>query len=63
MEATDEMCRFIMERGPASRKLIDDIKLEMRESCEAGRWAAIFDYLYLRETGQLGEPEILTVND
>jgi len=62
MAATDELCDFLLENGVASRRGLDKVGPDERNAYEAGRWSAIFDYLQLRESGQLAEPEILIIN-
>jgi len=60
--ATDELCAFLAEHGPASRMGLDKVPIGNENSYEAGRWSAIFDYLQLRRVGRLAEPEILIIN-
>ena len=62
MAATDELYDFLLENGVASRRGLDKVGLDEWNAYEAGRWSAIFDYLQLRESGQLAEPEILIIN-
>jgi len=60
--ATDELCAFLMEHGPASKRGLDKVGALETVAYEAGMWSAIFDYLQLRESGQLAEPEMLIIN-
>jgi len=60
--ATDELCAFLTEHGPASRRGLDKIGALETVAYEAGMWSAIFDYLQLRESGQIDEPEFMLIS-
>ena len=62
MAATDELCAFLTEHGPASRRGLDKIGTLGHVTYEAGMWSAIFDYLQLRESGQIDEPEFMLIS-